>query len=72
MKPTFTNTIPKIPKDALSCGCIIGYFECPELQRIHAFRNDAYYRSDWKEYEKYRKMSWTHIGMEDGGVSIYD
>ena len=48
----------------LGCGCIIGRFECPEYQRIHALQRDAYYRSDWEEYEKYRKQSWTHIGME--------
>jgi len=63
-KPSFTNTLSKIPMETLSCGCIIGYFECPELQRIHALRNDAYYRADWEEYERYRQMSWAHIGIE--------
>lgn len=63
MKPTFSSTLSSKRRDTLPCGCIVGYFECPELQRIHALRNDAYYRSDWEEYEKYRQMSWQHIGI---------
>jgi len=55
---------PKVSNDVLPCGCIIGKFECPKLQRINALQKDAFYRSDWEEYEKYRLMSWKHIKME--------
>ena len=54
----------KDSNNILPCGCVVGTFECPELQRIDALRNDAYYRCDWEEYEKYRRMSWEHIKME--------
>lgn len=48
----------------LACGCVIGRFHCHEYQRINSLKNDAYYRSDWEEYEKYRQQSWAHIGMK--------
>ena len=71
MRTTFSNTLSRgRTSDPLPCGCIVGYFACPELQRIDSLKNDAYYRSDWVEYEKYRRLSWKHIGMEGGGVGI--
>jgi len=72
MKATFSNTLSRgRTPDPLVCGCTVGYFACAELQRIDSLKKDAYYRSDWEEYEKYRRMSWKHIDMQDGGVSIY-
>jgi len=57
--PSF-NMIPK----PLPCGCIVGIFDCAELQRIDSIKNDAFHRGDLREYEKYRKLSWKHIGMK--------
>jgi len=63
-KTTFSNTISPTTPEPLPCGCIVGYFECAELQRLHSLRNDAYYRSDWEEYEKHRQVSWRHLRLE--------
>ena len=48
----------------LPCGCIIGAFECGGLQRLHNLRDGAYHLADWRDYEKYRKASWEHLGLE--------
>lgn len=61
------NVISKNPyqlPEPLSCGCIVGYFQCSEYQRLHSLENDAYHREDWVAYEEYNRQVWHHIGMK--------
>ena len=69
-KLTFSGSLPTSMPVPLPCGCVRGEFQCAEYQRINALKIDAYYRSDWAEYEKYRKLLWEHIGIPDGGVPV--
>ena len=50
---------------ALPCGCIPGFYLCPEAVRLWALVGDTYEQGrltgDWKEYENARENYRKHL-----------
>jgi len=56
--------ISQVETSSLECGCVIGYFACPKLQRLEALEKDAYWHQDWEAYEEFNRQVWHHMGMK--------